>query len=178
VPGVGGRQQVGAAPRRAEQDEHVATAPVGLDLPGERRLEAVVVGDGRDGGGLGVQGQGTERRAVVAVAADQLGGEVLAEGGAAAVAGDEHPAPGGQPHRQVGGPRLDGGQVVLQVADGADRLVEVVQQVGAGVGVGAPGDVRHGDERHGGHGRVHADTAVVVAAAAAGRAARGASRPW
>ncbi|KIF06328.1 hypothetical protein PL81_08070 [Streptomyces sp. RSD-27] len=38
-----------------------------------------------------------QRRALRAVAADELGGEVLGLGGAAAVPGDEQPGTGGQP---------------------------------------------------------------------------------
>ncbi len=61
----------------------------GLDLSREQPLEAEIVADGGERGGIGGQRQRRDRRAVAAVAYRQFRREMLSVGGAAAVA-EEH----------------------------------------------------------------------------------------
>ena len=57
-------------------------------------LEAVVVADGGEDGGIGGESDGAHRRAVVDEAADKLRHQMLRVGGAAAVAGHHELAAG------------------------------------------------------------------------------------
>ena len=93
-----------AAPAGGQQQQHVVAAAVGADLAGEDLLVAVVVADRGQRRGLGAQRDRRQRLPVVAQLADQFGGEVLGLGGAAAVAGDQQPAAGGQRRGQLRAP--------------------------------------------------------------------------
>ncbi len=88
------RTTFGASPRGADADDDVAGPAERLDLAREDLLEGEVVGDGREGRGVGRQGDGRQRPSVPAEAAHQLGREVLRVGGAAAVAEDDQLAAG------------------------------------------------------------------------------------
>ena len=70
-------------------------------------LDAVVVDDRRQAGGLGAQRDRRQRPPLVAEPADQLGGEVLRLGGAAAVAGGQQPAAAAEDAGELVAPALD-----------------------------------------------------------------------
>jgi hypothetical protein len=65
---------------------------VGADLPREHLVGPVVVEDGGGGRGVGVQGDGGQRSAILPKASDELAGQVLRLGGAAPVAAGQQPA--------------------------------------------------------------------------------------
>ena len=112
------RENVGRASRGRHADEHVALAAEPAHLALEHLLEAVVVADGGERGGVGGKRKGRERRAVEAEAADQLGGDVLRVGGAAAIAGEHDLAAGAQ---RAGNPVGDRNDRRDQVAVGDGR---------------------------------------------------------
>src|SRR5580765_6656243 len=63
---------------------------MGANLAGKEFLEAVIVGDGRDGGNVGGQGDGRERGTLPFIPPDELGGEVGRIRGTAAVAEEQY----------------------------------------------------------------------------------------
>ena len=93
---------VGARPRGRQPDGHVTGPAQRLELAGEDVVERAVVGDRGEQRAVGGQGEGGEAGPVDQVAADELGGEVLALGRAAAVAEPEHRAAGAQGLRSSG----------------------------------------------------------------------------
>ena len=127
-----------AAPRRAasttfglpaagrEQDEDVAGAAVGLDLTREQLLGRVVVRDRRERRGLGGETDRRERRPLVPVSADQLGGQVLRLGRAAAVPGGEEPAAIGEDVGQRDAPGVGHPQDRAHPVDGAPQPAQVL----------------------------------------------------
>jgi hypothetical protein len=124
---------------------------VGGDLTRVDLLGAVVVQDGGQGRGLGVQGDGRERRTVVPVATDQLRREVLRLRGTAAVARDEQPVPAAQPIGQLPAPSLRGPrQLGAAGGQGRDQRVDV----------GGAGGHAHGPRR--GHGATAMDSASAL----------------
>ena len=80
------RQHVRAASRRRQRDQHVAGPAVGMDGTAEGVVRPVVVDDRGGRGVLGADGQRGERAPLAVEAADELGGQVLGLGRAAAVA--------------------------------------------------------------------------------------------
>ncbi len=134
--GVGGGDEVDAGPAGRHEQQDVVGPAVGADLPGEDLVVAVVVADRGERTGLGVQGDGRQRLAVVAELADEFGGEVLRLGGAATVAGHQQPTAGGQPVRQLPAPA---GQQLLRAPVGQQRggqggQVRVEHRRGGGTG--------------------------------------------
>src|SRR5690606_3778234 len=84
-------------------------------------------------GGLGAQRDRREGATVVEEAADQLGGEVLCLGGAAAVARGEQPGARGEPVGQLPAPFLDSGGVpVEEVERGVQLRAVLVEPVPGG----------------------------------------------
>lgn len=71
---------------RADADGDVALLAVREDLPGEEFIVPVVVGDAGDGGDIGGQRDGRERRPFPLIAADEFRRDMRGVGGAAAVA--------------------------------------------------------------------------------------------
>jgi hypothetical protein len=108
---------------------------VRLDLSGEELLGRVVVGDRGEARGLRREADGREGRPVVAVAPDQLGGEVLGLRGAAAVAGREQAAPRSEHGSQAGAPGIGDLHAPAERSGRVDELPEVV--------AGTRGGVRH-----------------------------------
>lgn len=146
---AGGPQQVRAAARRRQRDEHVARAPVGGDLAGEHLVVAVVVAYGRQARGLGGERQGGERGTLAVEAPDQLAGQVLGERGAAAVAGHEQAGAALEPPPQRRAPGREAAQLAPEGVEAPLRGGQVVAE-----------------RRH--HGRAHAGTAQSRPAAGAG----------
>jgi len=72
-----------------DAEEEVAGLAEGFDLALEELIEAEVVADGGEDGGVGGEGDGAEGGAVGGEADDELGDEVLGVGGGATIAGDE-----------------------------------------------------------------------------------------
>src|SRR5690606_31796303 len=133
APTRGGAQDVRAGAGGGQQDEDVAGPAVSLDLAGEHLLRAVVVDDRAQAGGLGAQRDRREGATVVEEAADQLGGEVLCLGGAAAVARGEQPGARGEPVGQLPAPFLDsGGGPVEEVERGVQLRAVLVEPVPGG----------------------------------------------
>src|SRR5690606_14534282 len=132
--GVGGGQQVGAGAAGGQQHQHVAGPAVRADLAGEDGVDAVVVGDGGGAGGVGVQGDRGERGPVVAVAADEFGGQVLGLGRAGAVAGGQQPAARREHLGEAFAPPRRDGRAGAERHEGAQRVVE---RGGVGGGAGA-----------------------------------------
>ena len=96
----------------------LAQAP---DLPREDLIGVVVVADRGHEFAVGGEGDGGIRPAVVAVAAEELGGEMRGVGSAAAVAAHQQFVAGGEAaHDQLHGP-VEG---FLQLAQGASRATE------------------------------------------------------
>src|SRR5690606_37007974 len=98
----------------------------GGDLALEDGVETVVVADGGEDGGVGIQGDARQRQAVALEAADQLGDEVLGIGGRSAIAAGKDLAVVGQGAEQQvdpGGQRL--GEFAGAGLEGVDCIVEV-----------------------------------------------------
>lgn len=116
-----GFEDVGAVAGGRKADDDVARPGQRLDLAGEHGVEAVVVADSREDGGVGGEGDGRQAAALLLEAADEFGGQVLAVGGAAAVAHEEDAV--AVLHR----PGEDGAQLhdVIEraAARGVDRLL-------------------------------------------------------
>jgi len=68
-------------------EENVARLAEGFNLARENAFEAIVVGDGGEDGGVRGESDGAHGGAIVDQAADELSGNVLGVGSAAAVAG-------------------------------------------------------------------------------------------
>src|SRR4030081_3436594 len=63
---------------------------MGANLAGKEFVEAVIVGDGCDGGNVGGQGDGGQRSTLALIPPDELGGEGGRIRGTASVAEEQH----------------------------------------------------------------------------------------
>ena len=103
---------LGERPEVEMPNEHVAGAADRFDLAREQALVAVVVADRGEHRGVGGQREGGQARAVVGEPADQLAGQMLRVGGAAAVAGEQDLVAAAQ--------RVDAGR--CRVRDGREQI--------------------------------------------------------
>src|SRR5690606_27138784 len=87
--GLDGAQDAGGIPAGADRDEHVALASEAAHLAREDFVVCVVVGDRGEDGRVGGECDGRQRLAFALEAPDELGGQMLAVRGGAAVAADE-----------------------------------------------------------------------------------------
>lgn len=87
---------VGAVTGSRDAHQQVAGETQRLDLAGKYGLEAAVVGDSGEDGGIGSQSHRRQPAALAAKAADDFRGQVLGVGGAATIAAPEDFAPGAQ----------------------------------------------------------------------------------
>ncbi len=117
----------GERPEVEIADEHVALVSQRAKLAREHLLEAVVVADRGQRRGVGGERDGGERRAVVDEAADQLGGDVLGVGGAAAVAGEQDLAAILQAGGDAAGDGDDGGDECAVRGGALERLLRAAQ---------------------------------------------------
>ena len=87
---TGGRrsfEDIGRAAAGGEGDKYIPRTAQGFYLAAENGLVPVIVGQGREEGGVCRQGDGRQGPPFLLETADELGGDVLGVGGAAAVAG-------------------------------------------------------------------------------------------
>lgn len=82
-------EDVAGVAARSERDDEVAGLGEAGDLAGEDVVVAVVVADAGEERAVAVERDGRERAAILLVAADEFGGEMLGLGRAAAVAADK-----------------------------------------------------------------------------------------
>ena len=94
--GVNGFDDVFGIARCGNADQHVAHPPQGADLFAENVVEAVIVADGGEGGGVGGEGNGGQLHAFLLKAAGHFGGKVLGVGCGTAVAANKDFAVVGQ----------------------------------------------------------------------------------
>src|SRR5688500_2427735 len=127
--GPGRREHVGTRPRGGERDEHVSPAAVGAHLAGEALLVAVVVCDRGEARRVAVEADRAERLALALVASDELRGEVLRLGGAAAVAHREQAATLEQAGSQALPPP---GEPLELSLEPAERVVQRGEVLGGG----------------------------------------------
>src|SRR5215218_1265233 len=128
--GAGRGDDVLALARRAQREQDVALAAVGPYLAREALAGAVVVGDRRQARRVRVQRDRAQGTALVAVAADELGGQVLGLRGAAAVAGHEQASSAKQDGRELVAPALDTRQLALEQAERAAQRAQVAAGIG------------------------------------------------
>jgi hypothetical protein len=105
--GLDRREDVRAAPRRAQRDEDVAGPAVRANLAGEGLLEAVVVRDRREARGVACRQSALSGAALGLEAPDELGRQVLGLRGAAAVADGEQPPVREQRRGEAAAPALE-----------------------------------------------------------------------
>ena len=86
----------GERARGGKRQQHVAALAEARDLAREHLFEAVIVGDRRQCRGVGGQRDRGVAGTVLLVAADDLGGDMLGVGGAAAIADDQELVAGAQ----------------------------------------------------------------------------------
>src|SRR5205823_7401756 len=109
-----GAEHARRAAARRDRQRHVAALAERTHLPGEHLLVAVVVGDGGEGGGIGGERHGRERRPFAREAPDELRRDVLGVGRAAAVAEEEDLPSGAQRLRDEVDRALEGCRVLLE----------------------------------------------------------------
>jgi len=105
VGGFYGRQHIGRVAAGAQRQQHIASASQGAHLFGKNHTEVVVVGDRRENGTVGRQGEGSEFGPLAFIAANKLGRKMLGIGCRTAVAAGQYFAAAGD----AGQNRLHGG---------------------------------------------------------------------
>jgi len=83
-------KDIGGIAAGGDSDGHVAGAAESFDLAGEDAAEAVIVGDGGDGGKICGQGERGKSGTIKGEAANEFRGDVLGVRGAAAITEEEN----------------------------------------------------------------------------------------
>jgi hypothetical protein len=122
------RQNVRRAAGGGERQQHIAARTKAGDLAGEHLFEAVIIGDRRQRRGVGGQRDRGVAGTILFVAADDLGGDVLGVGGAAAIADDQELVAGAKCGDDDGRDRARGGEqrrILRRAREAGERLLEM-----------------------------------------------------
>ncbi|MCY1302189.1 hypothetical protein D9M70_518350 [compost metagenome] len=88
--GFHGAHHIGGISAGGDRHQHIAGLAEGIDLALEDLVEAIVVADGGEDGGIGIERDASQGQAFALEAAHQFGDEMLRVGGRAAIAASQN----------------------------------------------------------------------------------------